>query len=264
MTRIKKSTSECMNLRQRLDWLLVTIYARRVPIHSGAGELASIYAAATGVPYTIYERRLRTKHLATDLYELHERGLVERDAVTVRQGGRTGRREEVRANCRRPRRSKSHYRAHHNATSMNRQAHLRARRDSHRAGPGLRVNVVNFAIEDTPSFAATRPVAKISYWLYPLLVWRSGSFKVASAPCNAAKIKKTSPDHFRRTPATPSSPTTGWGWCLSKRSRSPLSRTPLSSRALERSARATFTRTMKFVLTSRQAAKGFHAGGVQC
>lgn len=89
MTRIKKSTPECMNLRQRLDWLLVTIYARRVPIHSGAGELASIYAAATGVPYTIYEGRLRTKHLATDLDELHERGLVERDTVTVRQDGRT-------------------------------------------------------------------------------------------------------------------------------------------------------------------------------
>jgi hypothetical protein len=147
---------------------------------------------------------------------------------------------------------------------MNREAHLRARRDSHRAGPGLRVNVVNFAIEGRPSFAATRPIARISYWLCPLLIWRSGSFKVASASCNAAKFDKASPDYVHLTTATPSSPSIGWGWCLSKLSRSPLSRTPLPSRALERSARATFRRAMKFFLTSRQAAKGFHAGGVQC
>ncbi|SAL81935.1 hypothetical protein AWB74_06102 [Caballeronia arvi] len=77
-----------MNLRQRLDWLFVTICVARYPIHTGAGELAVAYIAATGMPYTTHRGLLRSRHLTKDLAELHERGLVKREIVVLRQGGR--------------------------------------------------------------------------------------------------------------------------------------------------------------------------------
>ena len=88
MTRIKKATPERMNLRQRLDWLLMTIHAANYPIRTGAGELAIAYSEATGMPYILHKGLLRSRYLTSDLAELHERGLIECEIITLRQKGR--------------------------------------------------------------------------------------------------------------------------------------------------------------------------------
>ena len=77
-----------MALRQRLAWLLVTMYEGRYPAHSGAGELAVAYCAATGMPSNTHAGRMRSRQLTKDLGELHERGLAERQTITLREDGR--------------------------------------------------------------------------------------------------------------------------------------------------------------------------------
>jgi hypothetical protein len=88
MSRNKKTSQDRMVLRERLEWLLPTILAGRYPVHTGAGELAVAYCAATGMPTYPHGGLIRSRDLTKDLAELHERRYLSRETITLRQGGR--------------------------------------------------------------------------------------------------------------------------------------------------------------------------------
>ncbi|SAL52523.1 MULTISPECIES: hypothetical protein [Caballeronia] len=78
-----------LSLRDRLDWLLLAIHSGRYgqAVNTINPELIEHYIAATRMPGAYRYGRLRARHLADDLVELRERGLLARRSARNVEGG---------------------------------------------------------------------------------------------------------------------------------------------------------------------------------
>jgi hypothetical protein len=83
--RIKRSGNGRAGLRERIEWLLPVIQSGRYGIISTRNkQLERDYCDATGAPLIAYQGGPRAKQLNSDLGELAERGLLERQLHTPR------------------------------------------------------------------------------------------------------------------------------------------------------------------------------------
>ncbi|SAL51506.1 hypothetical protein AWB72_05456 [Caballeronia concitans] len=76
-------------MRDRLEWLLLAIHSGRYgqAVNTINPELIEHYIAATRMPGARRYGRLRARHLADDLVELRERGLLARKSASNVQSG---------------------------------------------------------------------------------------------------------------------------------------------------------------------------------